>query len=1162
MQAFHSTSLATYRRPFGAVREGEQVTLSIAVWDDDVTSCTLRLWIEGDGEKNLSMQRVQRPTYTGEVGPQVVDTHSGGFESAASSEVPADAALFSVSFVPETTGIVWYRFDITASDGAVWKYGAREGRVTGVGAFTFGDPPSFQLTVYTPRSIRPVWYEEGIAYQIFPDRFARGADWHGRAERALEKPRKGPKRELVEDWDRAPKYVRDENGRILKWDFYGGTLEGITEKLEYLQRLGITIIYLNPIFEAASNHRYDTADYLSIDPILGDEESFKVLCREAQARGISIILDGVFNHTGADSRYFNRDGNYADVGVCQGKSSPYADWFTLAEDGSYASWWGVDDLPDVNETSDSFRNFICGEDGVVRRWIRAGARGWRLDVADELSDGFLAEIHKAAVAERSDAVVIGEVWEDASNKRAYGELKRYFADDELDGTMNYPLRSGVLKYLRGEISASELSHRLEELRENYPKRAFFSSLNLMGSHDRARIMTILSGAPYSRTAPAETQEFPLSSDERGLGKSRLWAACVIQMTMPGVPCVYYGDELGLEGNRDPYNRATMPWGQADDGVRGASRPGDKDCTAIYRNSIALRKVLPVLTSGEFEPFAPNDDVFGFWRYNGTREQHADVLHDPDERICVLINRSLSNVQNIHVPVAPGMLVSDIITGQVLETKNGAVDVFMWPLGTVVLHIHRPHRLQRPMQRGMGILAHITSLPQRPGVALSAKTKKTSHAGTIGADAHDFVDWLEEAGQKYWQILPINPTDEFGSPYAGLSAFAGNAELLDGGADGALARFEALAHNTFFRYQYQEFCKKNAFWLEPYAAFRALKDHFGTAVCWQEWPEEYKTYTPELVARAGVREGAERRRRIQFMFEREWHELKEYAHKHGVRIIGDMPMFVSADSADVWAHPEIFDLDADGYPSSQPGIPPDSFAPQGQLWGNPVYKWDVLKQQEYAWWLQRFERSFDLYDFTRLDHFIGFTSFYDVQSGHAASEGSDVFGPGLDLFRVAFQHFGALPLIAEDLGSITPAVRALLAETGIPGMSVAVFSNQDPREHFEANLETIVYTSTHDTPTLAGYLKRHFIYPDNEDAWCDGSADEKTHEAFERVLKNVLTLPNDVAIIPLQDILELDDSARMNVPGTVEGNWAWRCPSGMLTSAVAAKLRALAKHVAR
>ncbi len=274
------------------------------------------------------------------------------------------------------------------------------------------------------------------------------------------------------------------------------------------------------------------------------------------------------------------------------------------------------------------------------------------------------------------------------------------------------------------------------------------------------------------------------------------------MTMPGVPCVYYGDELGLEGNRDPYNRATMPWGLADDGVRGASRPGDKDCTAIYRNSIALRKVLPVLTSGEFEPFAPNDDVFGFWRYNGTREQHADVLHDPDERICVLINRSLSNVQNIHVPVAPGMLVSDIITGQVLETKNGAVDVFMWPLGTVVLHIHRPHRLQRPMQRGMGVLAHITSLPQRPGEALSAKTKKTSHAGTIGADAHDFVDWLEEAGQKYWQILPINPTDvrdawmdvvdpDFKSDYHGPETY-GEVLFRDYGISG-IAAFVSAGH---------------------------------------------------------------------------------------------------------------------------------------------------------------------------------------------------------------------------------------------------------------------------------------------------------------------------------------------------------------------------------
>lgn len=1156
MQAFHSTSLAAYRQPFGAVRLGENVTLSIAVWGDDVRGCSLRLWIEGNGEKCLSMQRTARSAVDDGVVSQVVDARRVGFGAAYASCVPADAVLFSVSFAPDTTGIVWYRFEIEASDGAVWKYGAREEWVTGVGDFAFGEPPSFQLTVYRPRKVCPTWYEKGIAYQIFPDRFARGADWRRRTRAALDKPHRGPQRELIEDWDRTPSYARDENSRILKWDFYGGTLEGITEKLDYLQALGITIIYLNPIFEAASNHRYDTADYLAIDPILGDEASFKTLCREAKARGISIILDGVFNHTGADSRYFNREHNYSDIGACQGEKSPYADWFTLAEDGSYASWWGVDDLPDVNETSRSFRDFICGKDGVVRRWIRAGARGWRLDVADELSDEFLAEIHEAALAERSDAVVIGEVWEDASNKRAYGELKRYFADNELDGTMNYPLRSGVLKYLRSEISAYELAQRLEELRENYPKHAFFSSLNLMGSHDRARIMTILSGAPYSRTAPAETQEFPLSSDERGLGKSRLWAASVIQMTMPGVPCVYYGDEWGLEGNRDPYNRATMPWGQEDDGVRGASRHGDKDCAAIYRNSIALRKIVPVLTSGEFEPFAPNEDVFGFWRYNGTREQHADVLHDPEERVCVLINRSLSKVQNIRVPIAPGMQVSDIITGQVLEVRNDSVEVFMWPLGTTILHIHRPRRLQRPMKRGMGVLAHITSLPDK------LNAPYVSQGATIGSDAHRFVDWLEEAGQMYWQILPVNPTDECGSPYAGLSAFAGNASLLDGGASGALERFEALERNTVFRYSYQEFCKKNAYWLEPYAVFRALKDTFGEDVAWQDWPGEYRSYTPELAARAGVREGAERRRRIQFMFEREWHELRDYAHKHGVQIIGDMPMFVSADSADVWAHPEIFDLDAEGRIASQPGTPPDSFAPEGQLWGNPAYRWDVLKQQGYAWWMQRFERSFDLYDYTRLDHFLGFISYYDIPSGHTAADGSDLFGPGLDLFQEAHRRFGELPFIAEDLGSVTPAVRALLAETGIPGMSVAVFADGDPREHFVAPPETVLYTSTHDTSTLAGHIKRRFTFPDTEDAAVNGLADEKTLELFNAVVEHVLSVPNDVAILPLQDVLGLDDSARMNVPGTCKDNWVWRCPPELLTHDAAEKLRALARRGAR
>ena len=295
---------------------------------------------------------------------------------------------------------------------------------------------------------------------------------------------------MVDDWSTPPAYDKDENGRIKRWDFYGGTLEGVREKLRYLKDLGVTVIYLNPIFEAASNHRYDTGDYMAIDPMLGDEESFRRLCVDAEEMGISVILDGVFNHTGCDSRYFNKYGNYPDsVGAYQSTDSVYRSWYTFHDDGTYDSWWGVDDLPAINENDPSYHEFICGREGVVRRWLRDGARGWRLDVADELPDSFIADIKHAVLAEKPDGLLIGEVWEDASNKTAYGSLRQYFEGSELDGTMNYPLREGLLAFMRNEIGAQELTRRLEQLGENYPVQALYSELNRLGGHDRERLVT-------------------------------------------------------------------------------------------------------------------------------------------------------------------------------------------------------------------------------------------------------------------------------------------------------------------------------------------------------------------------------------------------------------------------------------------------------------------------------------------------------------------------------------------------------------------------------------------------------------------------------------------------------------------------------------------------
>lgn len=1044
---------------------------------------TLRVWTDERGEELLPME--------------------GACED--------DHVHYSVSYTPAQTGVVWYSFDLAASDGATWRYGAREGWTTGEGDFAYGNPPSFQLTVYVPRQTQPDWYKNGIVYQVFPDRFARGADWRERAEKALAAHREGPARVLVEDWDTPPAYKKSEDGDILEWDFYGGTLRGVREKLDYLADLGVTVIYLNPIFEAASNHRYDTADYLRIDPMLGDEEEFCALAREAEERGISIMLDGVFNHCGQDSRYFNRYGNYPEPGAWQGDESPYRDWFFFNEDGTYDGWWGNPDLPDVNEKSPEYRKLICGQDGVVRKWLRAGARGWRLDVADELSDGFIEDIKAAMVAERPDGALVGEVWEDASNKMAYGKLRQYFEGTELDGTMNYPLRTALLAFVRNQIGAPEMAARLEQLRENYPRDAFFSCLNLLGSHDRERLFTMLGDAPDPDTlSEEECAAFRLDEGHASLAMSRLWLTVLLQMTLPGVPCVYYGDERGMEGFRDPYNRAAFPW----DG-------GRMDCATVFRNAIAVRKALPVLTTGDFEPFADGEDVFGFWRRG-----------EDGECVCVLANASLHDAHTVHVPMA-GEAVSDVVSGTVPAVVDGYAEAFLWPLGTAVLHFHKQRRLQEPLEPGMGVLCHVTSLPNEGG------------PGTLGAPARRFVDWLAECGQTYWQVLPVNPADGYGSPYAGLAAFAGNTCLLEKDPEDVLAELKDVDDDP----DYQAFLEKNKYWLTPYATFRAIKDLLGEGP-WQEWPDAYARFSPGLARRVELADGVDRHRKLQYEFQREWDELRAYANARGIKIVGDMPMYVSGDSADVWAERDIFELDEKGYAQLQAGCPGDGFDPEGQLWGNPTYHWDVLAARGYDWWLARLERAVETYDYVRLDHFIGFSSYYKITKGKPAREGSFSFGPGLDLFRAAYQKMGPLPFIAEDLGVITPAVRALIAETGIPGMDIVQFSDGDVREGYEPKPGTVTFTGTHDNQTLLGFCQSRF-----------GLEGEEATQMADRIAASVLGSKNDVAIMPLQDVLGLDDAARMNVPGVAEGNWSW-CAEEQDVLLATERLKELARAAGR
>ncbi len=419
-------------------------------------------------------------------------------------------------------------------------------------------PASWQVTVFDERYVTPDRMKGGVMYQIFPDRFAKSGE--GSVP---------PHKRLRSDWGGCPSYLPDEYGKVRNCDFFGGNLRGVTQKLDYLKSLSVNLIYFNPIFEAYSNHRYDTGDYRKIDGLLGTLEDFDELISEGNRRGIGVILDGVFNHTGDDSRYFNKYGRYDSLGAYQSPQSPYASWYTFREfPTSYESWWGIETLPAVNEREDSYRDFICGEGGVLKYWLSHGIAGYRLDVADELPDSFLELLRTSVKEEDGDAVIIGEVWEDASNKISYGERRKYLQGRELDSVMNYPLKDGIIDFM--------LSGRCDQLREtvfmlldNYPKETRNVLMNVLGTHDTPRILTVL-GGKHCKTKD-EMAETVLSEDEKAHAKELLKAAALLSYTLFGVPCIYYGDEVGMEGYGDPFCRRCFPWDDMDEELLGYFR---------------------------------------------------------------------------------------------------------------------------------------------------------------------------------------------------------------------------------------------------------------------------------------------------------------------------------------------------------------------------------------------------------------------------------------------------------------------------------------------------------------------------------------------------------------------------------------------------------------
>ncbi len=455
--------------------------------------------------------------------------------------------------LPETCGLLWYFFILESDTERLYLGNARD-NLGGAGELYAWEPPSFQITVYDRSYDPPHFLRDGIMYQIMPDRFC-----------AVDKvpPHDGW---LHEDWHEPPTISIDpKNGDNRADDFFGGNLRGIRSKLDYLKELGISVIYLNPIFYSPSNHKYNTGDYSLVDPSFGTNDELEALCREAAGHGIRILLDGVFSHTGSDSRYFNKYGHFDSVGAYQRDTSPYYDWYTFkGSRDEYECWWGFDTLPNVNELSPGFLDYIVtGKDAIAPHYIRRGTSGWRLDVAGVLPMEFLRLLRKSVKSADPNAALIGEVWEDASNKVAYNELRCYCLGNTLDSVMNYPLRDGVIDFFLFRLDAYALKRRLDSLYENYPRPFALSLMNLLGSHDKARIINRLSGVEPEEKPRSERRFEPLTKEQFELGKRRFLKAWELVCALPGIPCLYYSDEAGAQGGDDPFCRGTYPWGRED-----------------------------------------------------------------------------------------------------------------------------------------------------------------------------------------------------------------------------------------------------------------------------------------------------------------------------------------------------------------------------------------------------------------------------------------------------------------------------------------------------------------------------------------------------------------------------------------------------------------------
>ena len=565
MRILFDSKLPIYKDPFGTLIPGQNCKLHIHIPETVHTAKVECILCHPDGSLYMAV-------------PMELEKQNGAYHIYR--------GVFSIS----DTGLYFYHFYITTKDGGfrLFKYGNDTNMEDGALWQISCIPADFQT---------PEWSQGATIYQIFPDRFCKAGecDLTGKLEPYT----------IHTNWNDEVDWRPNAEGKILNNDFFGGNFKGITEKLDYISSLGTTILYLNPISKSFSSHRYDTGDYKQPDPMLGTMEDFKELCREAHQRGMKVILDGVYSHTGSNSLYFDKERSFGGNGAYCTKDSPYFSWYQFRNwPDSYNSWWDFDTLPTVNKMDPAFVEYIItGNDSVVAHWLNAGCDGFRLDVADELPNEFLVLLKKRIREIRPDALLMGEVWEDASNKCAYGQFRRYFVDGELDSVMNYPFRTAILNFLRGQDDGRGLENTVMTIAENYPPQVLLSNMNLLSTHDSPRILTALvDDFDGSREEKAARHLSPAQTDT---ALERLYLAAFLQYTLPGSPSIYYGDEVQMEGHNDPFNRRTYPWGKENEAL-----------LAYFRQLGVLRKDLAPLRLGDIRFFQAGEGKVGFERkYN-------------------------------------------------------------------------------------------------------------------------------------------------------------------------------------------------------------------------------------------------------------------------------------------------------------------------------------------------------------------------------------------------------------------------------------------------------------------------------------------------------------------------------------------------------------------